>query len=79
MDENQLRAEAAKIAAEWHAGGMSGGSIYEDFAVELAKRAVAAERERGAAKLAQAEYLIAAWERGALATDYYRDIADFRA
>jgi len=42
----QLRAEAAKIAAEWYAAGLAGGTIYEDFAVELAKRAVAAERER---------------------------------
>lgn len=41
--------------------------------------AVSSERERMAAKLAQAEYLISAWERDAAASDYYRDIADFRA
>ena len=46
MDEQQMRAECARIAAEWHAGGLAGGSIYEDFAVELAKVAQAAERER---------------------------------
>ena len=48
MDEQQLRAEAAKIAAEWHEGGLAGGTIYEDFAVELAKRANAAERAESA-------------------------------
>lgn len=45
MNEKQMRAECAKIEAEWKMGGLSGG-VYEDFAVELAKRAVAAERER---------------------------------
>lgn len=46
MDEQQMRAACARIAAEWHAGGLAGGSIYEDFAVELAKVVQAAERER---------------------------------
>lgn len=41
--------------------------------------AVAAERERGERKLAQAEYLIGAFERGADAAEYGRDIAEFRA
>ena len=46
MDEQQMRDECAKIADKWRAGGLAGGSIYEDFAVELAKRVQAAERER---------------------------------
>ena len=46
MDEQQMRDECAKIADKWCAGGLAGGSIYEDFAVELAKRVQAAERER---------------------------------
>ena len=45
MDEKQMRDECAKIQTEWQIGGLTGG-LYEDFAVTLAKRAVAAERER---------------------------------
>lgn len=51
MDEQQMRAACARIAAEWHAGGLAGGSIYEDFAVELAKVVQAAEREKWALHL----------------------------
>ena len=51
MDEQQMRDECAKIADKWRAGGLAGGSIYEDFAVELAKRVQAAERERCASVL----------------------------
>ena len=54
MDEQQMRAECAKIADKWCAGGLAGGSIYEDFAVELAKRVQAAERERCAQYLRDA-------------------------
>lgn len=45
MDEQQMRDECAKIQSEWQIGGLAGG-MYEDFAVELAKRVQAAERER---------------------------------
>ena len=46
MTEQQLRDECAKLAAEWNLAGFANGAIYEDFAVELAKRAVMAERNR---------------------------------
>lgn len=45
MTDEQMRAECAAIQAEWQMGGLTGG-LYEDFAVELAKRVQAAERER---------------------------------
>ena len=44
MTEQQLRHECAKLAAEWNIAGFVNGAIYEDFAVELAKRAAAIER-----------------------------------
>ncbi len=57
MDETKLRAAAAQVAQEWKMGGLTGG-IYEDFAVEVAKRAVADERwlwEMAAYKLTGAD------------------------
>jgi hypothetical protein len=50
MTEEQMRAECYAIQTEWQMCGLTGG-LYEDFAVELAKRVQAAERER-CAKLA---------------------------
>ena len=47
MTEQQMRDECSKIQAEWQMGGLTGG-IYEDFAVELSRRAVMAEREKAA-------------------------------
>ncbi len=47
MTEQQMRDECSKIQSEWQMGGLTGG-IYEDFAVELSRRAVMAERERAA-------------------------------
>lgn len=41
MDEQAMRAECAKIEKEWGVGGLTGG-LYEDFAIELAKRVQAA-------------------------------------
>lgn len=56
---------------------------YRELDVDLAwcawSAAMATTRERYAQKLAQAEYLIGAFERGADASDYARDIAEFRA
>ena len=68
MDEKQMREAAARIEAEWHMGGLTGGTIYEDFAVELAKRAIATERERCKARAAQ----IVEWHRN----DYNRQQID---
>lgn len=45
--------------------------LYDQASIDAA---IAAERARGNRKLAQAEYLIAAWERGAEASDYSREI-----
>ena len=39
----------------------------------------AAKQAASGEPLALAEYLILAWERGAVAEDYYRDIAEFRS
>ena len=44
MNDQQRRDECAKLAAEWNLAGFANGAIYEDFAVELAKRAAAIER-----------------------------------
>lgn len=53
MTEEQMRAECSAIQAEWQMGGLAGG-LYEDFAVELAKRVQAAERERWKAMMQRA-------------------------
>ena len=45
MNEEQMREECAKIQAEWQMVGLV-GTMYEDFAVELAKRVQAEERKR---------------------------------
>lgn len=57
MTEEQMRAECRAIQAEWQMSGLTGG-VYEDFAVELAGRVQAAERERCAAECRQ---LAAMW------------------
>ncbi len=59
------------------------GAGWDDLNVKLAEAAwlaaIASERDLLAAKLTQAEYLIGAFERGADASDYFREIAEFRA
>lgn len=50
MSEEQMRAICLEIQSEWQIGGLC-GSMYEDFAVELAKRVQAVEQERIADEL----------------------------
>jgi hypothetical protein len=47
MTEEQMRLELIKIEKEWDMCGLSDG-LYADYAVELAKRAVAVQRETDA-------------------------------
>ena len=54
MTEQQLRHECAKLAAEWNIAGFVNGAIYEDFAIELAMRAVTVECNRCTQKLRDA-------------------------
>lgn len=46
MTDEELRKIASEVESEYGTGGLSGGTLYEDFAVDIAKRAIAAERER---------------------------------
>lgn len=55
------------------------GPAHYECALRQIDDAVAAERERCARKLAHADYLIGAFERGADVSEYGRDIAEFRA
>jgi hypothetical protein len=48
ITDDDLRKIAAEVEREYGMGGLSGG-IYEDFALDVAKRAIAMERERCAA------------------------------
>ena len=46
ITDEDLRKIAAEVEREYGTGGLSGGTLYEDFAVDVAKRAIAMERER---------------------------------
>lgn len=46
ITEEDLRKIAAEVEREYETGGLSGGTLYEDFAVDVAKRAISMERKR---------------------------------
>ena len=46
MKDEQLAPIVKAVAAEWQAGGLGLDTMYGEFAMEVARRAVAAERER---------------------------------
>jgi hypothetical protein len=48
MTEEQMRLELIKIETEWDMCGLSDEGLYADYAIELAKRAVAVQREEDA-------------------------------
>jgi hypothetical protein len=45
MTEEQMRIELIKIETEWDMCGLSDEGLYSDYAIELAKRAIAVQRE----------------------------------
>jgi hypothetical protein len=65
MTEEQMRLELIKIEKEWDMCGLSDG-LYADYAIELAKRAVAVQREVDAKICETSTGKVCLWCAGAI-------------
>ena len=76
ITDEDLRKIAADVEREYGTCGLSGGTLYEDFAVAVANRAIAMERERWRDKAEALEHSLDDHERNLRIADKLIDSGD---